>query len=479
MSFDPWLRTAAFTALAVGLLAVGRPVYGAPEFRAGAATVNITPPLGIEINGGTAPVLATEVHDELHARALVLDDGSIRLAWVTVDNCLMDRGILDAAKTLIFSRAGIPSNAVCISATHTHSAGSVTGVHLSEPDPEYRAWLPGRIADAVRMAANRLAPAEAGWGSGSVPQHVFNRRIRIRSGASYTNLLGRPGDRVKMNWSSPEPSVDGEASGPVDPEVFVLSLRHTDGRPLALLANYSLHYVGGVGPGHLSADYYGVFCDRVARNLKAGDADPPFVALMSNGTSADINNVDFRKERPKQAPYDQIRRVADDVAAEVARVERSLAYQHEVKLGAASIELELVVRRPSPTEVDQARALLHGRTREELHTWPEFYAREQLILADYPETLSLPLQVFRVGDLRIVQWPGKIFAVTGLNLKRRHPEFPLFNISLANGWFGYIPPPEQHALGSYETWRGRTSPLETNAIPRMTGAFEDLLRSLR
>ena len=131
------------------------------------------------------------------------------------------------------------------------------------------------------------------------------------------------------------------------------------------------------------------------------------------------------------------------------------------------------------TEVDQARALLHGRTREELHTWPEFYAREQLILADYPETLSLPLQVFRVGDLRIVQWPGEIFAVTGLNLKRRHPEFPLFNISLANGWFGYIPPPEQHALGSYETWRGRTSPLETNAIPRMTGAFEDLLRSLR
>ncbi len=52
----------------------------AGELRAGAATSNITPPLGIEINGGTAPVIATHVHDELHARALVLDDGSTRLA---------------------------------------------------------------------------------------------------------------------------------------------------------------------------------------------------------------------------------------------------------------------------------------------------------------------------------------------------------------------------------------------------------------
>ena len=478
MKIVPWLRCIAGIALAMGGTFLECPVSSAAEFRAGAATANITPPLGIEINGGTGPVIATDVHDELHARALVLDDGMLRLAWVTVDNCLMDRAVLDAAKALIHSRTGIPSNHVCISATHTHSAGSVTGVHLSEPDPEYRAWLPGRIADAVQIAVIRLAPAAAAWGSSSVPHHVYNRRIRVKPGVTYTNLLGQPGDQVKMNWSSPEPAVDGEASGPVDPEVFILSIRHRNGRPLALLANYSLHYVDGVGPGHLSADYYGVFCERVAKALNAADQDPPFVAMMCNGTSADINNVDFRKERPKQAPYEQILHVADDVAAEVTRVEKGLSYRRNVTLGAASEELELAVRRPSPAEIERARALLHGRDRKDLRTWPEFYAREQLILATYPETLSVPLQVFRIGDVRILQWPGEIFAVTGLDLKRRHPEFPLFNVSLANGWFGYIPPLEQHALGAYETWRGRTSPLETNAIPRMTEGYESLLRSL-
>ncbi len=452
--------------------------FGA-QFRAGAATANITPPLGIEINGGTAPSIATHVHDELHARALVLDDGATRLAFVVVDNCLIDRALFDEAKALIFRHPGISSNHVSISTTHTHSAGSVTGVHLSEPDAAYRTWLPRRIADAVRVAVNNLAPAKVAWGSGSVPQHVFCRRVTVKPGVTYTNLLGLTDDRAKMNWSSPEPAVDNDFASSVDPEVFVLSLQYADGRPLALFANYSLHYAGGVGSGHLSADYYGVFCERMKELLKAEKQEPPFVALMSNGTSGDVNNNDFRKARPPQKPYEQIQRVAEDVAREVHGVVNTLSHRDGVKLAAASTELNLAYRKPSAAEVEQARGLIHGRDRLQLRAWPEFYAREQLILADYPDTASLPLQVFRIGELAIAQWPGEIFAVSGLELKRRSPVKPLFNIGLANGWYGYIPPPEQFTLGSYETWRGRTSPLETNAIPKITESFLKLLQELK
>lgn len=139
----------------------------AATFRAGAATANITPPLGIEINGSTTPVIATHVHDELHARALVLDDGSTRLAFVLVDACHIDRAVFDAAKALFFQHTGIASNHVSISTTHTHSAGSVTGVHPSEPDPAYRAWLPRRLADAIRLAVNQLAPARVAGSYGT------------------------------------------------------------------------------------------------------------------------------------------------------------------------------------------------------------------------------------------------------------------------------------------------------------------------
>ena len=49
-------------------------------FKAGAATSNITPPLGTSLNGGMSDRAAEHIHDELHTRALVLDDGERRLA---------------------------------------------------------------------------------------------------------------------------------------------------------------------------------------------------------------------------------------------------------------------------------------------------------------------------------------------------------------------------------------------------------------
>jgi neutral ceramidase len=58
----------------------------APRLLAGSATSNVTPPLGGAIVGGWAPVPATYIHDELHARCLVLDDGVSRLAIVVVDS---------------------------------------------------------------------------------------------------------------------------------------------------------------------------------------------------------------------------------------------------------------------------------------------------------------------------------------------------------------------------------------------------------
>lgn len=450
------------------------PMVTRAELRAGAATANVTPALGITINGGVGPGTAQYIHDDLFARALVLDDGTTRLAFVVVDTCLVDRPVFDEAKRLVQRHTGIPSERVMMSAAHTHSAGAVCGAHLSEADEPYRRWLPGRLADTVRCATSNLASAQLAWGSGTVPQHVFCRRLKLKPGMVYTNQLGFTSDLAKMNWDSPHPA-DGEPAGPTDPEVFVVSVQQADGRPLALLANYSLHYVGDVGPGHISADYFGVFADRIQQLLGADRQDPPFVGILCNGTSGDINNVNPQTGGKSPAPYARIRQVAQDVAQEVLRVVSRLDYRRDVRLTAAVSELAVATRRPTASEVEQARAVVAGRPIDQLHTWTENFAREQLILADYPPAVSLPLQVFRIGDLAIAAWPGEIFAVTGLDLKRRSPVKPLFNIGLANGWYGYIPPPEQFKLGAYETWRMRTSFLETDATTKLTDAFLRLM----
>src|SRR5687767_1360758 len=94
----------------------------AKGLRAGAATSNITPPLGSAIVGGFAPFPATHVHDELHARCLVLDDGTTKLVFVVCDLLGIDRQVSDEARALLQQDLQIPPENVLISATHTHSA---------------------------------------------------------------------------------------------------------------------------------------------------------------------------------------------------------------------------------------------------------------------------------------------------------------------------------------------------------------------
>jgi hypothetical protein len=307
---------------------------------------------------------------------------------------------------------------------------------------------------------------------------VFNRRYRMKPGAIPPDPFGGNTDRVRMNPGVGNPDVL-EPAGPVDPQVFVLSALAAEGRPIALLANYGLHYVGGVGAGHLSADYFGAFAGRVAELLDAEKLDPPFVAMMSNGASGDVNNVDVRAQPARLPPYAKIRQVAERLAQEAVKAHRAARFPERVSLAAAQAEVRLGVRRPTPLEVARARDILAQAKGPVLTTLPEVYARETVLLAEYPAEVPVILQALRVGDLAIAAIPCEVFADIGLELKRRSPLRPAFVISLANGYHGYLPTPEHHALGGYETWRARSSYLEVEASRKITARLLDLLASLR
>ena len=209
----------------------------AAELKAGAAAVNITPPLGQPIVGGWESPPATHIHDELHARCLVLDDGQTRLAFAVCDNVGIPREVFDTARKLIHDETGLPADHVLMAATHTHSAPASAGVFQTATNTDYVPFLAQRIADGVQRAAANLAPATLGWGAGAVPGEVFNRRWKLKPGVPLVDPFGRP-DQVRMNPAPGSPDLV-EPAGPTDPEVVVLSIRSPDGRPIALLANYS------------------------------------------------------------------------------------------------------------------------------------------------------------------------------------------------------------------------------------------------
>lgn len=463
-----------------GGLAAGGAFGAAPDvprvFRAGAAIRNITPEPGVSLAGHFHDHVATHAHDPLCARCLVLDDGASELALVMVDSCVVPREIFDAARAAVADGVGIPAGNIMMAATHTHTAPSTVSIFQSEPVPGYADVMVAGIVEAAREAHHRLAPALIASGAGAVPDEVFNRRWFMKPGGIPANPFGEKTDKVRMN--PPRVSEDLiEPAGPTDPATPFIAVKRPDGAPVAVLANYALHYVGGTDEGAMSADYFGCFADGLTKLF--GATDTSFVAMMSNGASGDINNINFREPAPTFAPYEKMNLVADKVAREVYRACQEATFESWMQLDAITAEIALGVRLPNAEDVERAQAIVDAAEGDVMKTAEEVYARETLMLQHYPQQVSVPLQVLRIGHTAITAIPCEVFVEIGLHLKKVSPFPNTFPVALANGYYGYLPTAAQHALGGYETWRARSSYLEAPAADKIQRTLKDMLQQLR
>lgn len=450
-------------------------------FRAGAAQSNVTPPLGLPIVGGWASPPASHVHDELFAKCIVLDDSQTQLALVIVDNIGMGAEVCVAAKRIIQQYTSIPPGQVLIAGTHTHSSVSARGPNRLEPDEklgEYQQFLAMRIADGVRRAFNNLEPARIGWGRAKAPSEVFNRRYHMKPGTPTPNPFGGE-DQVVMNPGRGNPNIH-KAAGPTDPEVAFLSLQSATGRPMALLANYSLHYVGPGAGSVISADYFGVFGDRIQQLLGADRLDPPFVGIMSNGTSADINNINWLQKPDKRwEPYEKMRQVAEIASQAVFREHETIEFHDWVSLAATSEELSLAVRKPTDEQRAYMREVMaKPADAKPYHRNEKVYAQRAAQLHQSPDDVTVILQAFRIGDLGLCALPFEVFVEIGLRIKTDSPLSQNFVVSHANGTYGYLPTVQQHVLGGYETWLG-TNMVEIEAATKIVNRLLEMLGSLK
>ena len=139
------------------------------ELRVGAAAVPITPPLGIPMAGYYSERGAQGVHDDLHAKAIVLEAGDRSAALVVLDLITTPRDLVEDARREIERTTHVHGTDVMISATHTHTGpvldrNSAFGGQ-SERVKDYLAGLPAKIAEAVRRAESQLTPAKVRAGA--------------------------------------------------------------------------------------------------------------------------------------------------------------------------------------------------------------------------------------------------------------------------------------------------------------------------
>jgi len=460
-----------FAALALLFCAVSS-AADKPVFRAGAFAIDVSPlELPVIVNGGMSERVIAKVDDRLHARCLVLDDGKVQIAIVVVDSCMMPRELLDEAKEMASKATGIPTNCMLISATHTHSAPSVHGCLGSDADPAYSKFLPVQIAKGIVQAKERLKPARIGWGVGRDEKNVACRHWEMKPGIAPTNPFGGTKDDTVMMHPGYDNPNKIRATGPPDPEVPVLSLQTEGGQPLAVLTNYSLHYVGG--PTGVSADYFAIVCDEMRKLLKA-EQSADFMAAHSNATSGDMWLMDYTKPRRM---FDR-ETVAQEVAAAAFEAFQTIEYFDWVPIAMQEENLTLKIRKPTAEEVEKATEFVKGFEGRKPKTVPEVYARETLLMHAMPPTRELKLQAIRLGDLGIAAIPNETYASTGLHIKKHSPLKTTMNIELANGCEGYIPPEELHKLGGYTTWRARTSCLQVDAEEKIRDQLVKLLEQV-
>lgn len=445
------------------------------EFRAGAVVVDVTPTtLPVLVNGSWTSRSVEKINTRVHARAVSVAEGDEQAVLVVVDSCMMGRELLDEAKELASKKTGIPLNRMTISATHSHTAPSSMGCLGTKADPNYVPLLREKLVEAIVGAQAAMEPARIGFAKTNAADYTALRRWIRRPDRIAEDPFGNKTLRANMHAGANWDDVTGE-SGPEDPDLTLISIQSKDGRPIAVIGNFSMHYFGS---RDISADYFGLFSEGLKERIapKTPEGKSEFVGMMSAGCSGDIYRVDYTipaDKRPNPTIDEYTNGLLDLAMAAYEKIE----YRDDVDLSVAEHRMTLDYRVPDAQRLEWAKRIMAELGDREPKTQTEVLAMEQIILHERQRT-EIVVQAWRIGDIAIATTPTETYAITGLKIKAASPLEQTMVIELANGGDGYIPPPEQHLFGGYNTWAARSAGLEVMAEPKITQAAITMLEKV-
>ncbi|MBI2876632.1 MAG: neutral/alkaline non-lysosomal ceramidase N-terminal domain-containing protein [Candidatus Tectomicrobia bacterium] len=384
----------------------------AGRLRCGLARVKLTPPKPTPLAGYAArrgrP--SQGVHDELYARALLLDNGHQKIALVATDLLLIPQELREAVIRKIRrgeKQLGIQvMDHLLLAATHTHSGvgGYMDNwvfekAALGSYDREIFDLLARQIATAVLQAGRRWTLARLGMGQGRAPGLNVNRRRK---------------------------------GGPTDPELRVLRVEDEAGKALAYLVNFSAHPTL-LGPQNMqfSAEYPG----QLARAL---GEPPPEEAPGSTGPLVLFFNGSLGDQAPYRPPgyegFERVERLGALLAERVQALSGDLPARSTIRLGALGQTLPL------------PGADLRGALG--LFAFPLNGLVDLLFVPD-----SAYLQVIQIDEALLVALPCEPGVEVGRDLRARLQAqgFPSpWIVALANSYIGYLIEAEDYRRGGYE-----------------------------
>jgi hypothetical protein len=395
----------AFTTCSMLLRLPAEPAAQTGRLRAGASRVEITPAAdaALPMSGYAGRTESFKgIHDNLHVRAIVVDDGTTQAAVVVCEVIGISAPLWETITERLTRETAIPRDQIVLASVHTHAApalgtyGEPAEGDAARPRAAYVARLEDAVVTAVRQARSALQPARIGYGTGKANVNM-NRRARNGDGGW---MLGNNPDGVS------------------DKTVAVIKFETMAGEPLAIVSNYAVH--GTVlGPGNLqiSADLPGAVSRVVEKHYgervvspwtsgAAGDQDPIYrtgtdfrnVAALGQLLGEEVIRV---AERIRTTPRGRVRGMQKDVTCPGKRT----------------------VQSPGP-------------------------GREYTIEDADPVPIRLSLLV--INDIAVAGVSGEVLTNIALRLKRESPFNRTVMVTHANGSSGYLADDAAYDQVSYE-----------------------------
>ena len=433
--------------------------------KVGFARVDISPSLGVSIQGSYKPRYAQGVRDPLYATAVTFDDGEKRIAVISLDLIGINMAFMAGLRGAVAEAIETDVAGIFITCTHTHYGPTVaptTAIPANFPNPEYGEWLIKRVADTAVLAANDLAPVEKLlYTQGEAKDVSFIRRYRMKDGKSRTN----PGFN--------NPDILHMLTEPDDQSQLLIIKR--EGKPEIGIVNFQVH-ADVMGGSEISADYPQFVRNTYELNI------PNSRCMYINGTNGDANHFDLRLNPDKDCWHGPMRaRYMGKKIAMSVLANYELAKELEGdKVGYAAKVINVKFNKGKPEEIPAAVELAERYYKYGLDVaLPESnvpgMSRAEIIskatriyqLMSMPDNKELLVTAVSVGDVVFAGFPGEPFTEMGRQVKNNSPFTLTIPACCANGFEGYYPMEDAFAENGYEA----------NASRYVAGTAEKLLEA--
>lgn len=352
------------------------------EFRAGIAVRVVTPDPLLPVSGGVGPSHpVSQKNGELTVRALVFDDGSTRVAFVSADFLGFPALLGDRVRAAVQS---VPKDNILIGATHTHSApdcyGFPDGKGGTSYDPKYIEMVCARMAEAINQAANELRPA----------------KLKIATGEAK--------GKIAYNYY---------AEQLYDPRCHVLQAIGRDGKAIATVVNYAVHpEVIGSRRGICSPDLVGPLCDRIAE--RGGGT-----GVFLNSAQGGMVTADNRRAGGEANDWQECQRIGNLLGDEALRIIADATEQTAPKIYCMAKRITFPIDSPS---MRQLITVLPGSK----------------TISPTGTEVTTQFNLINLGNAQLLTIPGEALPNIGYYLKRKMRGEHNLLFGLTNDAFGYI-----------------------------------------